>query len=298
MRYDAAMARWDKPGMIRSRLRGPALKRGRLRQPVRLVALDLDGTLLRSDKGLTKRSARVIERVLKSGVRVVLASARPPRTCREIHQALGLDPYQINYNGAAIYHVESATYWHHQPLPAKRVKQIVELARAVEPNVAVSLEVRDQWQTDRVNPNLLTENAKVESPHCLAPLESLLIQPITKCLLLAQPDRMIAVHHAVRDRFGKRVSLQISDQHVLQVVHRRVDKGRALRRIARQYGIPRAQVMAIGDAPNDAGMLRWAGLGVAVDNAWPAARQAADVITPANDADGVAEALKRYVLDA
>jgi len=266
--------------------------------PIRLVAVDLDGTLLRSDKCLTRRSAKVIRRALDRGVRVVLASARPPRTCREIHQALDLDPYQINYNGAAIYHADTDTYWHHRPLPARRVKKIVELARAVEPAAVVSLEVRDQWHTDRVDETLLTENAKVEQPHKVAPLDELLTQPITKCLLLAQPERMVAVHHAVRPRFGRRVSLQVSDQHLLQVVHPRVDKGRALKRIARHYRFKRDQVMAIGDAPNDAAMLRWAGLGVAVDNAWPAARHAADLVTAANDEDGVAEALKRYVLSS
>jgi Cof subfamily protein (haloacid dehalogenase superfamily) len=264
---------------------------------IRMVAVDLDGTLLRSDKGLTRRSADVIRRVSEAGVHVVLDSARSPRTCREIHRALELDTYQINYNGALIYDATNDAPWHHQPLPAKLVRRVVDAARGIDPDVAVSLEVRDQWHTDRVDPTLLTESARHESPHRLAPMHELLTGPITKCMLLAPAERLRAVHQAVRARFGRRIGIHISDQHLIQIVHKRVDKGRALARIARAYGIKQEEVMAIGDAPNDAAMLRWASLGVAVDNAWPAARQAADVVTAANDDDGVAEALQRYVLD-
>jgi Cof subfamily protein (haloacid dehalogenase superfamily) len=268
------------------------------RQAIRLVAVDLDGTLLRSDKGLTRRSASAIRQVREMGVPVILASARPPRTCREIHRALELDTYQINYNGALIYNALDQAPWHHQPLPARLVRQVASLARSVDPEVAVSLEVLDQWHTDRVDPTLLTETARQEQPHRLAPLHELFTSPVTKCMLLAPPARLAKVHQAVRHRFGRRVAIHVSDQHLIQIVHRRVDKARALARIAKAYGIARQQVMAIGDAPNDAGMLRWAGLGVAVDNAWPAAREAADVVTAANDADGVAEALRQYVLQA
>ena len=82
------------------------------------------------------------------------------------------------------------------------------------------------------------------------------------------------------------------------MVHREVDKGTAIRYIATHLGVDADRVMAIGDAPNDVGMIRWAGLGIAVENGWPEVRQAADVVISSNNDDGVAEALDRYILRA
>jgi Cof subfamily protein (haloacid dehalogenase superfamily) len=265
--------------------------------PPALVAIDLDGTLLRSDKQVTQHTAAMIQAVQARGVRVVLASARPPRTCRELHQRLGLDTYQINYNGALIQDVAGDRAWYHRPLACGSVRRIVQYARRCEPEVTISLEVQDQWHTDRVDSTWMTESARHEQPHRLAPLSRLLDGPVTKCMLLAEPERLAPVHQAIRRRFGWRVRIHVSDHHLIQIVHPRVDKARALKRLARHYGIPRAAVMALGDAPNDAGMLRWAGLGVAVDNAWPQVQAAADVLTASNDHEGVAQALERYVLD-
>jgi len=262
-----------------------------------LVAIDLDGTLLRSDKNLSKRATRAIQQCREAGVHVVLASARPPRTCRAIHTALSLDTYQINYNGALIHDATRDRVWHHQPLTAKQTRRIVAAAREHDPNVVLSLEVRDRWHTDRVDDALFTENAKTEQPHRLAPLDELITGPVTKCMLLAPPRQLAMVHQHVRRRFGRRIRILVSDHHLIQIVHRRVEKARALKRIARAYRIPAKRVMTIGDAPNDVGMLKWAGLGIAVENAWPRCREAADAMTTANDDDGVAEALHRYILN-
>jgi hypothetical protein len=79
-------------------------------------------------------------------------------------------------------------------------------------------------------------------------------------------------------------------------MHKSVDKADALGFVAKHYGVAAERVMAIGDAPNDATMLKWAGLGVAMGNAWPTTRQSADVVVASNDEEGVAQALTRYVL--
>ncbi len=169
------------------------------------------------------------------------------------------------------------------------------MARRVDPEVLISAEILDRWYTDRVDPTLLTETARYWEPDYMGPVASFLNVPVTKLMLLAPPERLTHVQAAVRRRFRGRVGLLVSDHHLLQVVHNQVDKAAALARVAEQYGIERSQVMAIGDAPNDAGMLLWAGWGVAMQNAWPIAREAADCVVPSNDEDGVAYALEKYV---
>ena len=267
-------------------------------RPIRLVAIDLDGTLLRTDKRLSMRCVEAIAEATRRGVHVVLASARPPRSMREIYHRLGLDTVQVNYNGALIHDLPRYRHLYHCPLPPRLALRIVRLARRVDPQIVISAEILDRWYTDRVDETLATETARQQGPDYLGPLAGFLNVPVTKLMLLAPPERLGAVHGAVRRRFGRKVGLLVSDRHLLQIVNRQVDKAGALARVAHDYGIPRAQVMAIGDAPNDIGMLRWAGLGVAVQNAWDLARDAADCTVPSNDQDGVAHALHRYVLQS
>lgn len=235
---------------------------------------------------------------MRQGVRIVLATARPPRTVREIYGKLGLDTLQINYNGALIWDRHKDQPALHTPLPANVAQGVVRLARQLEPTLAVSIETLDRWTTDRVDEALPTESARFSKPHRIAALDELLTEPVTKLMLLAPPAKLAPVRAAVAKRFNGSIAIMVSDDHLLQVVHPDVEKAAALAWIARKYDIPQHQVMAIGDAPNDTAMLRWAGLGCAVSSGWPETLDAADVIIPAADADGVAEALKQYVLDA
>lgn len=261
-----------------------------------LVAIDLDGTLLRSDKRVSRRAIAAIGEATGRGVHVVLASARPPRSVRDIYQQLGLSTLQINYNGALIVDWFRARYVQHLALCNHVARRIADRAREMDPRVCVSVEVLDRWLTDRHDPALATETARACGPDFVGPLDQCLKTPITKLMLLAPPPRMTPIREMVRREFAGEVAVFISDDHLTQVCHRGVEKSAAVAWVANHYGIDAARVMAIGDAPNDAAMLRWAGLGVAVANAWEPTRAAADATVPSNDDDGVACAIERYVL--
>ncbi len=261
-----------------------------------MVAIDIDGTLLRSDKSISPRTARAIQSSIEQGVEVVLASARPPRAVRQIYDALRLSSLQINYNGAVIHDAIRDQHIYHQSLAPELARRVFELARRVDPSVVVNIEALDRWYTDRVDPDLSMEVSKTFEPDWVGPLDNHLNDPVTKVMFLAPPGRIDAVRQAIAHAFTQQVTIAVSDPHLIQVVHHTVDKGHALGMIAGTRGFSAQQVMAIGDAPNDAGMLRWAGLGVAVENAWPEALEAANATVASNDQDGVAEALERYVL--
>lgn len=269
----------------------------RERPAIEMVAIDVDGTLLTSDKRVSVRNIEAVRATVKSGVRVVLASARPPRSMRELYGHLGLDTLQVNYNGALIHDPIRKRHVHHQPLASAVARKVVRAARALHPQIVVSVEILDKWYTDHVDESLPTETSRVFTPDFVGPLDAFLHVPVTKVMLLGRPAWMPKVREAVLKKCEGQVGIAVSDAHLLQIVHPRVDKAIALARVAREYDIPAERVMAIGDAPNDVGMIAWAGLGVAVENGWQETRDAADAIVPANDEDGVAVALKRYVLD-
>jgi hypothetical protein len=121
-------------------------------------------------------------------------------------------------------------------------------------------------------------------------------QPITRLLLLGKKKWLTDIQHAVRTRMPAQTVMARSEDSMLQIVHPSVGKGAALRTVASEMGLESSQVMAIGDNANDAGMLQWARIGVAMGNASPHARRVADYVTDDHDADGAAKAIARLIV--
>lgn len=262
-----------------------------------LIALDLDGTLMRSDKKVAMYDVNAIKRAIKRGVKVVIATARPPRSAREIHEQLGLDTPLINYNGALIHDRANRTHLAHYPLAAETARAMVELARTLDPGVVVTLERLDQCFTDHDDPNLQTETAKRFKPDYIGPLDEPLKEDITKLMFLAPGDRLKPIRAAITEVFTGRAAFAESDEHIMQIVNPTVGKGAALAWVADRLGVPAERCLAIGDAPNDSDMLRWAGKGCAVANAFGDARDAADIIlVEGNDNEAVGHAIEDFVL--
>jgi len=264
--------------------------------PVELVAIDIDGTLLRNDKQVSEATLDAIHRTVQRGVRVVLATARPPRSCRMIYEQLGIDTPSIHYNGALVCEAPGGKPLHHRPVPAGLARQLVALSRRLDPLVAINVEILDRWYTDTVDPQTLDLVDGVARTDLFGPLRTCLNNAVTKLMFIAEPARLRPIEAAIVTEHGDHVAFSASDSNVLQVVHPMADKGHALREVAAMLGVPQQRVMAIGDAPNDVGMLEWAGLGVAMQNAWGEVIATADVTAPSNEDDGVAFALQRYVL--
>ncbi|QDU70651.1 Cof-type HAD-IIB family hydrolase [Mucisphaera calidilacus] len=269
---------------------------------IQLIACDVDGTLIDASGKIPENNRLAIAEAARRGVRFVLASARPPRMARPIYDALGLDTYQVNYNGAVIQRPADDDYAVHLPIEPRLALRVIETARAADPELAVSLEIKDRWLTDGLLDGLETATSLNLTPDYLGPLEPVLVEPVTKILLLTPPARMPALRSALEaalePEFGGHVRLQVSDEHLVQVVNVEADKEHAAAWVAQAYGISMDAMLAIGDAPNDAGMLRAAGVGVAVGGAWDEARAAADCVSPCGAAEGaVAWAIERFVLD-
>ncbi len=266
--------------------------------PIKLLAIDIDGTLLRSDASLPQGVIQACRAAERAGCVVVLATARPPRGTRTLVQALDLTSPSINYNGAVIWNPIDDKPQYHEPLSGEIARQIVEQARAMHPEVMVAIETLDHWHTDRVDDRWLITDNKTARPDSLGPLDDVLSQPVTKVNLMGDPESLKPILESITEKFWKprQVAVFLTDPTLIQITHPLVDKGIALQRIARKMNLRREEVMAIGDASNDMGMIEWAGFGVAVANAYPAVQEMADAVVPSNDELGVARAIQRFVL--
>ncbi|HEX8916459.1 MAG TPA: Cof-type HAD-IIB family hydrolase [Humisphaera sp.] len=263
--------------------------------PIGLVAVDLDGTLLTDQKQIGKRTARALASLPARGVKVVIASARPPRSVRTVYELLGLDTWQINYNGALIWDHPGLAVVHHQPMPAELVAVIVNRARQVYPDCLVSCEILDKWFTDRFDQTYTTETGRMFDPDLVAPLWMFLSQPVTKLMLLGPSWMMDDLAGLVAAEFPM-VNVVRSDPELIQITDAAVSKGAALHYVADAYGVPMSRVMAIGDETNDLEMLQAAGVAVAVGNAHSKVKEVAHWVAPSNNDHGVHAALVRFGL--
>ena len=263
--------------------------------PVRLVAVDLDGTLLDGDKRIAAETLDAVLRLPERGVRFVIASARPPRSVKHIYEKLQLDTLQINYNGALIWDEPRHVAVDHRPLSGELVLEIIRFARRIDERTLVTCEILDRWHTDRVDNTYTTATGEMFKPDVIAPVESYCCGDVTKLLLLGPGEAISAMRPQVVARFGEEINLVSTDSELLQIMAKGVSKAAALRRLVAEYGVPLENVLAIGDGENDLEMLSECGIGVAVANAAPALKSVATWTTPSADSHGVHEALRQFV---
>ena len=305
-------------------------------ESVGLVAIDLDGTLLRCDGSICLHAAEAIAEAVERGVKIVIATGRSPRSLLRIYQGLGLDTPIICHNGALILDPPARRVLYHETLAADTARRVMQIGRRVYPDIAIGLEVFDRCHTrnslkatgpaPQINIAAALE-AEVETPHgvtssrgasgaslngsalamealsepeddALAIFEPVLATPggITKVMFTGEPDVLGGIQTSLESALGGEVSFACSHMHLLQVVHHAAHKAAAIEQVARRYGVARSGVMAIGDAPNDLSMIRWAGLGIATGNAWPEVQAAAHCVVLSNEDAGVAYAIRKYVL--
>lgn len=263
---------------------------------IHLVVIDLDGTLLNSAKQISDATVAILQKARKTGVKIVLATARPPRSVMPFYTQLNLDTPMINYNGALVYDPCSSRILMHRPIARDLAQQIVASVRRQYPQVLVSAEIMDKWYTDRVDERFATETARQHKPDVVGPLEEWLTVDVTKLLLLGKPERISEVMASFHKEFTHMIAMVQTEGYLLQIMHATVSKAQALRVVAHELGVSREQVMAIGDNANDVAMLQWAGIGVAMDNAPPAVKAVADYITDHHDADGAAKAIHNIIV--
>ncbi len=264
---------------------------------IRLIAIDLDGTLLNDSKQVTDQTVASLALAVERGVKIVIASARPPRSVRGIYQRLNLDTWQINYNGAMIWDEPSTAVVYHLPMAGDIVLRLIRRARGMHEPLVVHCEILDRWHTDRINSLYQTETGRLFKPDVIAALEEICAQPITKLNLIGDADVIAAMEPVLIAEFGEQIAMvRATERELLLGMNRNAGKSHALIRVAEHYGVPMSQVMAIGDAPNDVGMLQVAGVSVAMDNADLRVKAVADWIAPSNNDHGVSAALKQFVL--
>ncbi len=259
---------------------------------VRLVATDLDGTLLRSDGTISARTLRALAAVRARGIPIVIVTARPPRTVRTLTWQLtgGL---AICGNGAIVYNLAQAAIVAQTNLAAADTHALIEELRAAIPGVAFAIEAGLRYGEE---PDYApTERDPTDGELRIADALALSDAGVTKLIVRHPAWALDALFERVAALVGTRAAVTHSGAPFVEVAAPGVTKAAALAALCARRGIAQAEVLACGDGLNDLPLLTWAGQGIAVANAHPAVLAAATAITATNDEDGVAVVLERLV---
>lgn len=261
----------------------------------KLVALDLDGTLLTSRGAITERTACALRRLRAKGVRVVLCTGRPPRHTELLAAELELSELVIAYNGAAVLNFTTGeTVYRHQ-VPRALALEAIHTLRDRYPKVMLGLETHHGWYLDAALYELRRPLLKARGlafPTAYGKAEDFVRDAVIK-ILVRHPT--LGATRLAEALSGLPVYTTWSSRGLLEVMAEKTNKQETLAYLCEKWGIAPSEVAAFGDQNNDKEMLAWAGVGVAVANAADEAKAAADFVTKSNDEDGVAAVLERWL---
>lgn len=268
---------------------------------IKVLALDLDGTLTNDRKAVTPRTRAALDAAIKKGVTLVLASGRPTAGITPLAKDLGLDKKGgciLSYNGGKIVDCRTGGTLVEKTLAPEVIPELC--AFAAEQDVAILTygergivceRDKDEW----ANKECFT--TKLGMYH-VDDLASYVDYPICKMLITLDPARRDEVCAAGRKQFEGRVDLYPSSPFFIEAVPLGVAKDGSLKALLERMGLTRENLMACGDGLNDRSMIEFAGVGVAMQNAEQPVKDAADYVTAAdNNNDGVAEAVEKFILE-
>lgn len=264
----------------------------------KLIAMDLDGTLLNDKKVITEKTKTALMAAQKKGIRLALASARPsPGLFRE-RDALRMQDFNgilMSYNGGRIVDAVTGKVLFETSMDLQQTKQVLRKLESL-PVTPILDDGAQFYVTDKngykVDYECVNNNMICSEVGNLA--DFLNFAPI-KILMSVQPEELPVVQKQIAAFLPESLTVVQTAAFYLEIIPRVINKGQGIRDICDVLGLDPAQVISFGDAENDIPMLRAAGMGVAMGNAQEAVKAAADMVTLSNNDDGIAAALEKLM---
>ena len=266
----------------------------------KLMALDLDDTLLREDLTISRKTRAALLRAQKRGMKLVLISGRPTEAIWTYARQLKLDEHGgfiVSFNGAVAVDCTTGETLFEQTLSCEHIHELFDLS--VGNNLYIHSYLDERIVTPKMNPYTAIERQLTGMPvHEVPDFKAAMNRAAVKVILLEDPA--VLKEHASRLALvlGDRMNVCITKPYFLECMAKGIDKQRCLALLLDRLGIHPSQVIAVGDSYNDIGMIRFAGLGVCVANGRPEVQAVADYVTKSNMEDGVAAVVEKMVLKA
>lgn len=270
-------------------------ERDRSLPQIRLIGIDLDGTLLLNSSDVSERNVVAIKSATAQGVTVAIATGRPHVSAETFVERLGLqDVPIISFNGALIKRPGQRQELFSRPVPADLAAEVVQYA--VDRRMHLHYYLGDDMYVPRVSHWALLYQARTAiRPIPVGDLRRFNGQSPIKIIACVPPEQAMDVLYEAQGRFGDRLMITRSMPEYVEFLSREAGKGKALRWLAGHLGIPVEQTMGMGDMLNDLELVEMSGFGVAMPHAQEPVKAAAQYVARSGP-EGVAEAIEKFVL--
>lgn len=264
----------------------------------KLIAIDMDGTLLREDKTISKRTEEAIRKACEKGVKIVLASGRPIEGLQRYLEMLHLnthDDYVLSYNGSVVQNVAT------KEVICKNVLKGSDLLALYNVSKELGVNIHAFSKKGCVTPKM-SEYSELEGRINDIPVLEIdysEIDPeedIVKVMMVDPEEVLDEAIKKLPESLYNDYTIVRSAPYFLEFLDKNSNKGTGVSALAAHLGIKKEEVICIGDAGNDLAMIEYAGLGVAMGNAFDEVKAASNYITSSNDEDGVAKVIEKFVL--
>jgi len=274
----------------------------KIKNKIKLIAIDLDGTLLRSDNSISSKNKKILN-IIKENILVILTSARPPWSIAKIQKVLKMEHYPfIAYNGALVVDINNNILYD------RKIQDLAKVLGAISPiitkyNLDIAIYTKDEWYVNKLSDNIFSEKKLTESPSpkYIKNFDKIYNLKAYKILLITNEEslteRLKNKIEKVFQEIGLTNSIKIyqSKSKYIEITDFLATKGIALRHIMNKFRIDRNNTMAIGDSYVDLTMKNYVGIFVTLNNAPEDLKKMADFVTKSNDEDGVYYAIKSVI---
>jgi Cof subfamily protein (haloacid dehalogenase superfamily) len=261
----------------------------------KLVAVDLDDTLLNDELDITEGTRRALNEAMERGVVITIATGRMYASAKQVAGRLGLEVPLITYQGALIKHAKDGTVLYERNVPPNVVRYVFEYAS--QHGLHLQSYHNDKLLAKEENEKLIAYSKLSNIPYDIEPDFDRLSEKATpKLLMIDEPEKLDRVMADLKEAIGDQAHITKSKPNFLEIMHPEGTKGHALHHLAAHYGIKPEETVGIGDSWNDRELVEQAGLGVAMANAVDSLKQVADYVTTSNNEEGVRHVIEKFVL--
>ena len=265
---------------------------------IKLITIDLDGTLLDNEKKISDNNKKAIKRCHDNDIKIVLSTGRPINGVMRYLEELGLttkNDYVICYNGAKTFNVGTNEMVLSSTIDGKIVKELYNKSKELDVDFH-AFRFNEELITPKANPYTDVEATINKIDYHLFDFNNIKDDDLfLKAMMVSSDENVTRIIPITKEIYGNDYSVLRSAKIFLEFLNKNSDKGQALLGLAKYLNIKVDETMAIGDAGNDIPMIKMAGIGVAMENSFPEVKECADFITLSNLNDGVSYAINKFV---
>lgn len=264
---------------------------------VRLVVADVDGTLVTPDKVLTPRARAVVRTIIEAGIAFTITSGRPPLGMKTLIDDLDLRDPVAAFNGGLVVRPDLSIIREHL-VTRQAAESVMDILAKHKLDVWVYGD-NDWYVRSRHGPHVDREECTVKFPPTVVSTYAGLLDRVVKIVGVSDDEHAMArCVTEVQQGFGQVVSAALSQPYYLDVTHPKANKGEVVGALSALLAIPSAEIVTVGDMPNDVLMFKRSGVSIAMGNASAEVQRAATFVTMSNGEEGFALAMERFVLRA